>query len=165
MQEHHTDDKTSYRPLGVVIGVILLASAALQFSNGAFNAMQFMQHVMGLFFLIFAMFKFFNLDGFADGFQMYDIIAKKFRPYAYAYPVIELTLGTLYLSNHLPLFTNIATIAIMAISAAGVFLSMVQGNKFKCACLGTVLNVPLSTISLVENVGAGIMAVYMIGSL
>lgn len=162
MQAHHTDENTSYRPLMVVIAIIFLAAAALQVDNGEFNSMLLMDQVMGLFFLIFAMFKLFNLNGFADGFQMYDVVAKKFRGYAYVYPFIELMLGALYLSGQYMFFANVATLIVMTVSAIGVFLSMKRGYKFKCACLGTVLNIPLSTVSLVENVGMGLMAVYML---
>lgn len=116
---------------------------------------------MGLFFVTFAMFKFFDLNGFTDGFQMYDILAKKHRPYAYIYPFIELTLGLLYLSNLYPVFTNLLTVAIMSISAVGVIQSIRSGMNIKCACLGTALNVPLSTVSIAENVGMGAMALIM----
>jgi hypothetical protein len=163
--EHHNhpvEEKPSYRPLIAVIGIALFAGFALQWGYGTFQPMQFMTQVMGMFFLLLAMFKLFDLSGFADGFQMYDVVAKKFRNYAYVYPFIELMLGALYLSGQYPLFTNIVTVVVMAVSAAGVFLSMKRGYKFKCACLGTVLNVPLSTVSLVENLGMGLMALLMV---
>ncbi|MDB5477817.1 MAG: hypothetical protein JWM96_312 [Alphaproteobacteria bacterium] len=158
----HTEEKSSYRPLLAVIGIALLAAASIQAGTGAFEAMSFMNRIMGMFFLLLAMFKFFDLRGFAQGFRMYDIAAKKFQPYAYAYPFIELVLGALYLSGQFLYFAAIATVLVMAISAAGVFISMKRGYKFKCACLGTVLNVPLSTVSLTENIGMGLMAVYML---
>ncbi len=162
MQNNNIDTNTSYRPLFAVVFVILLATAALQIRNGGLDSMLMMDHIMGLFFLIFAMFKLFDLSGFADGFQMYDIVAKRFRGYAYAYPFIELILGALYLSGQLAVFTNSLTLIVMAVSAIGVFISMKRGYKFKCACLGTVLNIPLSTVSLVENIGMGAMAAYML---
>jgi hypothetical protein len=162
MQNNNIDANTSYRPLFAVVFVILLATVALQIRNGGLDSMLMMDHIMGLFFLIFAMFKLFDLSGFADGFQMYDIIAKKSRFYAYAYPFIELALGALYLSGQYMVICNLITLIIMAVSAIGVFLSMKRGYKFKCACLGTVLNIPLSTVSLVENIGMGAMAAYML---
>jgi hypothetical protein len=162
MQAHSIEEKTNYRPLMAVIGITLWASISLQAGVDGFNAMQLMNHAMGIFFLLLAMFKLFDLNGFADGFQMYDIVAKKLRGYAYAYPFIELALGALYLSGQLPVFTNLLTLVVMTISASGVFISMKRGYKFKCACLGTVLNVPLSTVSLVENLGMGVMAAYML---
>jgi hypothetical protein len=52
-----------------------------------------MHDFMGFSLVEFSMFKFFNIEGFADGFQMYDLLAKPLRPYAYLYPFMELGLG------------------------------------------------------------------------
>lgn len=161
-QMQSTEEKPSYLPLIVVLWTALFASGALQMANDSFNTLTLMNHFMGFFFLLLAMFKLFNLSAFADGFQMYDLVAKKTRLYAYIYPFIELLLGGLFLSGLFPFFTNMITVIVMAISAAGVFVSMKRGYKFKCACLGTVLNVPLSTVSLVENLGMGAMAALML---
>lgn len=117
---------------------------------------------MGLFFVIFAMFKFFDLAGFAKGFRKYDILAQNIPAYANLYPFLELALGLLYLSGRYPESTAIATTILMAISAAGILREMRRGNQFTCACLGTTLNVPLSTVSVIENLGMGAMAVLML---
>jgi hypothetical protein len=37
---------------------------------------------------------------------------------------------------------------------------MLKGQKVKCACLGTTLNVELGAISVLENLGMGAMAAY-----
>ena len=66
------------------------------------NWMDWMHDFMGFFLVVFSMFKFFNLEGFADGFHMYDLLAKPFRPYAYIYPFIELALGLGYLAHWQP---------------------------------------------------------------
>ena len=50
----------------------------------------------------------------------------------------------------------------MIVSAAGIAREMRRGNEFTCACLGTTLNVPLSTVSLIETVGMGVMAAAML---
>lgn len=148
----------TYQPLIVILTLIFLSALALQYSMPDTNWLTFMHSFMGLFFVIFAMFKLFDLSGFADGFQMYDILAKKDRRYAYAYPFIELGLGLLYLSSLYPTLTNFLTVIVMSVSAVGVIKSIRSGMNITCACLGTVLNVPLSTVSVIENVGMGIMA-------
>jgi hypothetical protein len=162
MKMENTNDKKSYLPLIILIAIVFLACIALQVSQNNVYGYQFMNHFMGFFFLFLAMFKLFDLQGFADGFQMYDVVAKFNRTYAYLYPFIELTLGFLFISNRLPILTNIMTIIVMLISVSGVLISINKGYKFKCACLGTVLNVPLSTVSVVENVGMGLMALFML---
>jgi len=156
--EHHHEKPTgleAYRPLVIVVGTALLAAAALN-SAGYW----FMHSFMGLFFCLFSMFKFFDLKGFADGFQTYDLIAKKSREYAYAYPVMELVIGLAYLSYTMPKLVYLFTVAWMAVSALGVFQNKDKGMS--CACLGTALNVPLGTVSLIENLGMGAMALLML---
>jgi len=157
MEHHHQKPAglEAYRPLIVIIGTALLAAAALHATG-----LSFMHAFMGLFFCLFAMFKFFDLKGFADGFQTYDLIAKKSREYAYAYPVMELALGLAYLSYTAPTLVYLFTVAWMALSAIGVFQNKDKGMS--CACLGTALNVPLGTVSLVETLGMGAMALLML---
>ncbi len=152
----------NYVPLMVIIGLIILICFALQIAAGSFNAHIWMQHFMGFFFVIFAMFKLINLPGFCKGFLMYDLLAKRFSAYGYIYPFIELALGLAYLSNVLPMLTNLVTLIVMAVSSLGVIKSIRDGMNIKCACLGTVLNVPLSTVSVIENVGMGLMAAGML---
>jgi hypothetical protein len=115
---------------------------------------------MGYFFIFLSLFKFFDLKGFVDGFETYDLITKRFKAYGYLYPFIEFGLGVAYLAQ-INLFTvNWITLIIMLVSGAGVLKSILSGQKIKCACLGTVLNVPLSTVSVLENFGMGTMAAY-----
>ncbi len=156
------NNRSNYLPLLIIILAIILGASAIEAAHSEFHLRHFANYFMGLFFLLFAMFKLFNLKGFADGFQMYDIIAKRKREYAYAYPFIELTLGLLYLSGYLHFMTCLVTIILMSVSAVGVIKSVFSGMNLRCACLGTVLNVPLSTVSIIENVGMGIMAVVML---
>ena len=143
-----------YRPLLTIIAIIVISALALNYRS----PMSFMHIFMGLFFVVFAMFKLFDLEGFVNGFVMYDIIAQKFRNYAYAYPFIEVILGLAYLSGIALVPTDLFTMALMFLSAAGVMRAINQGVDLKCACLGTALNVPLSMVTLIENIGMGLMA-------
>jgi hypothetical protein len=117
---------------------------------------------MGFFLCQFALFKLINLSGFADGFQMYDLAAKKFRGYAYLYPFIELGLGLAYLSFSRPIATYLITIIVMGVGAVGVIGALRRGLDIRCACMGTALNVPLSTVTLSEDIAMGVMACVML---
>ena len=117
-----------------------------------------MHDFMGFFLVVFSMFKFFDLEGFADGFQMYDLLAKAFRPYAYVYPFLELGLGLGYLARWEPPFIYAATVCLMLFGAMGVLRALLQGLDVECACMGTVLRVPLSTVALIEDFGMALMA-------
>lgn len=124
--------------------------------------MQWMQDFMGMFLSIFALVKLFNLPKFADGFQMYDLLAKHFRPYALVYPFIELTLGLGYLSRWEPPFIQVATIVVLGFGALGVSQALRHGLDINCACMGNILKVPLSTVALTEDLGMVLMAAVML---
>jgi hypothetical protein len=117
---------------------------------------------MGLFLCCFAMFKIFDLPGFADGFEMYDVVAKRTRAYAYLYPFIELALGLSYLAFFAPIATYLATLAVMGVSSAGVIRALQDDLDIHCPCMGSVLRVPLSTVTLSEDLGMGLMATVML---
>lgn len=150
---------SNYSPLITIIVFCLLIPTA---QIDPYDYSKYMDYFMGYFFIFLSMFKFFNLKGFVDGFATYDLITQKIRAYGYLYPFIELGLGLSYLSEHNLLITYVLTVLIMAISGAGVIKSILSGQKLKCACLGTSLNVPLSMVSVIENVGMGAMAAYQL---
>jgi hypothetical protein len=147
----------TYRPLIVIITTLVLAAWALRHTG-----LGFMYSFMGLFFVVFAMFKLLDVAGFAKSFSGYDLVARRFPAYAYAYPWIELVLGLAYLDYWHPPLINLLTLALMALGAAGIATSLSDGRKLPCACLGTALNVPLGAVSIVENVGMGTMAAIML---
>ncbi len=148
-----------YIPLMVIVGLALLAACAKQYAYAeSWDWMGWMHDFMGFFLVVFSMFKFFNMEGFSDGFQMYDLLAKPFRPYAYIYPFIELGLGLGYLAHWQPTVIYTATIVVMLFGSLGVFRALAKGLDLNCACMGTVLKVPLSTVALLEDLGMAAMA-------
>jgi hypothetical protein len=150
-----------YLPLFVILALTLLAATARQAATDAWDGREWMHDFMGLFLVVFSMFKFFDLPGFADGFQKYDLLENPFRPYGYAYPFLELGLGLGYLARwNLPL-VYAATTLVMAFGALGVIRALRRGLDVRCACLGTVLKVPLSTVALTEDLGMAVMAAAM----
>ena len=148
-----------YWPLFVLVIIAALAALALTSPK---NLFVWMHYFMGFFFCQFAMLKLFHPSDFADGFQMYDLVAKRFRVYAYLYPLIELGLGLAYLSFSRPMMTYIITILVMGVGAIGVIRALKRGLDIRCACMGTVLDVPLSTVTLSEDISMGVMAILML---
>ncbi len=103
-----------------------------------------------------------DLPSFAMGYQEYDLIAKRVKAWGYAYPFIELVLGVLYLLViHSPIL-HIVTIVMSAIICLSVLIKLSKHEKFQCLCLGTVLKVPLTIVSLIEYAAMGIMAAIML---
>jgi len=124
--------------------------------------MQWMRHFMAGFFLVFSFFKFLNLSGFATSYAMYDIIAKRFPAWGYLYACIEFLLGIAFLINFNLLFTNLATLVVMSISIIGVLQSVLNKRKIQCACLGDVFNLPMSTVTIIEDGLMILMSISMI---
>ena len=123
----------------------------MQFTNEKFDTMQWMRHFMAGFFLVFSFFKMLNLKGFAESYAMYDIIAKRIPVWGYIYAFTELALGIAYLINFNPLITNAVTFIVMSVSIIGVLQSVLNKKKIQCACLGAVFNLPMSTVTIIED--------------
>lgn len=150
-----------YWPLFALVLITVLEAMALTYGmqKGFFAWMHFF---MGLFLCKFALLKLFHPKGFVEGFQKYDLVAKKFSGYAHLYPFIELALGLSYLSFAYPVVTYVITILVMATGAVGVIRALKRGLDVRCACMGTVLDVPLSTVTLSEDIAMGAMACWML---
>lgn len=140
-----------YKPILLVFTYIIGITVLLQVATDSFDVMQWMRHFMAGFFLTFSFFKLLNLQGFAESYFSYDIIAKKWFGWGYVYAFIELFLGIAFLINLAPVLTNAVTFLIMSVSIIGVLKSVLNGRKIKCACLGAVFNIPMSTITIIED--------------
>lgn len=148
----------SYRPLLIVVGYLLLAVAAATVAHGGFDWRVPMRLFMGGFFVAFSFFKMLDLRGFSDAYRGYDLVAKAVPAYGLAYPFIELVLGLAYLADWQPFWVNAATAVVMAVSLAGVLKAVWSKQRIRCACLGTGFNLPMSTVTIVEDATMLLMA-------
>jgi hypothetical protein len=140
-----------YKPVFLVFGYILGITLLVEFTNGEFLWMRWMNHFMAGFFLVFSFFKLLNLQGFAESYAMYDVVAKRWKGWGFAYAIIELVLGLAFLTGYNPILTNAVTFVVMSISVIGVLQSVFNKRKIKCACLGAVFSLPMSTITIIED--------------
>jgi cation transport ATPase len=152
----------NYKPIVLIFIFIGGGSALVQIQNTTFKWMEFMRYFMAAFFLVFSFFKLLNIQGFVDSYKMYDVVAMKFPAWAKIYVFIELTLGIAYLIDFNPLITNSVTLVVMSISIIGVLKSVLNKQKIQCACLGDVFNLPMSTVTIVEDALMIIMAALML---
>jgi hypothetical protein len=151
----------NFLPLIAIISIILAFIFIRQFYSG-FNIMSAMIDFMAGFFIVFGIFKIINLAGFAEAYQEYDLIAKSSVIYAYAYPFIELALGLCYLFRFQLTLINWITLILMIIGSAGVAIELAKGREIECACLGTVFKIPMTYVTLAEDLIMGLMALFMI---
>ena len=152
----------SYFPLLLILAYLVGAIGLIEWTLGGFDLTRAMMHFMAGFFLVFSFFKLLNLSAFADSYAMYDIVARRSRAYALAYPFIELALGLAYLVPANSVVTNLVTLVVMGVSAVGVVQSLFSKQKIRCACLGAVFNLPMSFVTLVEDGLMIAMAAWML---
>lgn len=111
-----------------------------------------MQIFMGLFFIIFSFFKFLDYDSFPTSFIRYDPLAKKIPFYANLYPFLETALGIAFLIEwNLPVVLTISLL-VLSITSLGVIKTLVNKTEINCACLGTLLKLPMTEATLIENI-------------
>lgn len=152
--EDITENKSwfaTYKPILLIFAYITTLSIIAGWNENNFETMKAMNVFMSGFFLTFSFFKMLDLNGFADSYTMYDIIAKRFKPWSYIYAFIELALGISYAINFQPILTNLTTLIVMTISIIGVLQSVLHKKKIRCACLGAVFNLPMSTVTIIED--------------
>lgn len=169
---HHTTSAAetrswfdTYKPIFLIFFYITLVAIIAATSATGFDWMTGMRVFMSGFFLAFSFFKFLDLKGFADSYSTYDVIAKNFPAWGFMYAFIELLLGIAYAVNFQPFLTNAVTFVVMTVSITGVLQSVLTKRKIQCACLGAVFNLPMSTVTIIEDAlmifMSGIMMLYM----
>jgi copper chaperone CopZ len=171
----------TYYPLLLIVAFILGASLLLQVGQHAaamgepmgllmhfgmglttVTSGETMRYFMAGFFLVFSFFKLLDIPAFATAYTGYDLLAARWNGWGLVYPFVELALGIAYLSNFNPLLTHWATIIVMGFSAIGVIRAVTNKTQIQCACLGTVFKLPMSTVTIVEDVGMVLMAAWML---
>jgi len=145
-QEPWYRSQTFARVFPWVLAVVLIGGSIWAYLG------DFMILYMGIFFILFSLMKMLDWSGFVKAFAQYDLIAKNVSFYGWLYPGIELTLGVLYLTNTFITGAAWATVFIMGIGAIGVGKNLLSKNQVKCACLGTKINVPLTKVTLLEDI-------------
>lgn len=148
----------SYTPLMVIIGLILLVTFTLGVKEGDILSSSSIERFMIGFFLVFGGFKLLDLKGFAEGYSTYDLLAKRVSGYGYVYPFVEIFFGLAMLLAPLSRPLLWAELLVMAFSGIGVAIKVAKKEEFRCVCLGTVLKVPLTTVTLIEDFGMALLA-------
>jgi len=154
---------TSYTPVIAVFAVAASLAVTIDWLTGAplvsiAGAGRFIAVAMCLL----AMLKLQDVSRFSSMFLGYDLLARRYVPYAYVYPFAELGAGVLMLAGVLTWLSVPVALFIGGIGAVSVFKAVyVDKRDIKCACVGGSSNVPLGFVSLTENVMMVVMALAM----
>lgn len=148
------------QPLFIIFFGITVIAILFNFKSWSLN--NFMLDFMGLFYLVFSVFKLLDLKGFTSAFTMYDPLAAKHLIYAYIYPFLELLLAGLFLTRFQIPLALITTLIVLGITTFGVIKALLGRKKIACACLGALLKLPMTKATFIENTIMIGMALFML---
>ncbi len=156
-------DDTTYRPVIIIFVIAALLAIIIGFLT-QWNAgyLQVLPHFIAIAMVLLALPKLQDVESFSTMFLNYDVLAKKWVPYAYIYPYAELTAGLLMLSGLFSVVSVPIALFIGGVGAWSVFKAVyIDNRELKCACAGGNTNVPLGFVSLTENLMMLVMALWM----
>ena len=154
---------TSYTPVIAVFAVAASLALAVDWLTGApFVSVVGAGRFIAIAMCLLAMLKLQDIARFSSMFLGYDLLARRYVPYAYAYPFAELGAGVLMLAGLLTWLSVPVALFIGGIGAVSVFKAVyIDKRDIKCACVGGSSTVPLGFVSLTENVMMVVMAILM----
>ncbi|MBI0476029.1 glutaredoxin [Sphingomonas sp. MA1305] len=155
---------TRYRPVLAVFAITaLMAFAASVAAYGTPWTMRAGEWFVAFSMTVLAMLKLQDVERFSTMFLNYDLLARRWVPYAYAYPYLEAGAGVLMIAGVARWLSVPVALVIGGIGAVSVIKAVyVDKRELKCACVGGDSNVPLGALSLTENVMMVAMAVWML---
>ena len=157
-------DATSYVP---VLAVFAAAAAlALAVSHAAFGTpftIRAGEWFIAFSMVVLAMLKLQDVEKFSTMFLGYDLLARRWVPYAYLYPFAEFAADEGLRGGALDWLSIPLALFIGTVGGVSVFYAVyVQKRELKCACVGGSSKVPLGFVSLTENVMMVAMALWML---
>ena len=136
-------------PLWIILIYLLISSNLIHYQNWNFKAVSL--SFMGLFYVVFSFFKLLDIKGFSVSFQMYDPLAKKYSFYGMLYPFIEIILALMLLLKFEIIWALTISLISLSITTLGILKTLVNKKQIQCACLGTLLKLPMTEATLIEN--------------
>ena len=157
-------DATSYTPVIALFAMTALMALATSFSvYGELFTLRAAEWFISFSMIVLALLKLQDVDKFATMFLNYDLLAKRWVPYASIYPFAEGLAGVLMTAHAFDWLSIPVALFIGTVGAVSVFYAVyVQKREIKCACVGGSSNVPLGFVSLTENLMMIAMAVWML---
>ena len=154
--------KTSYRPVVALFAMTALLALAVSYAVRGAVTSQTLASFISISMVVLALSKLQDVEAFATMFLGYDILARRWVPYAYLYPFAEGLAGLLMVAGALTWLSVPVALFIGTVGAASVIKAVyIDKRKLKCACVGGASNVPLGFVSLTENLMMVAMAVWM----
>ncbi|MGR3503508.1 MauE/DoxX family redox-associated membrane protein [Pseudaestuariivita sp.] len=155
--------RTTYTPVIFLFAVAALTAVALSIGFLGAITWQTLGWFISVSMILLGMQKLRDIEGFTTMFLNYDLLARRWVPYAYVYPFVETGAGILMTGMLLTWLSAPAALIVASIGAVSVFKAVyIDRRTLKCACVGGNSNVPLGFVSLTENLMMIGMAVVML---
>lgn len=153
----------TYQPVIAVFSVtFLMAVAACLGAEGAVSAVRILELFIAFSMCVLGILKLQDLLSFATGFVQYDLVAQRYVPYSYVYPLVEAGAGVFMIAGMATWIVAPAALVVSSIGAVSVFKAVyIEKRDLNCACVGGGSSVPLGFISLTENLMMMAMAIWM----
>ena len=155
---------TSYTPVVAVFAITALMALAASYAvYGTPLTVRAGEWFVAFSMCVLAILKLQDVETFSSMFLGYDLLARRWVRYAYAYPFCEALAGVLMVAGALDWLSIPVALFIGTVSAVSVVKAVyVDKREIKCACVGGSGSVPLGFVSLTENLMMVGMAVWML---
>ena len=156
-------DRASYTPVIALFAMTALMALAASFAvEGQAFSIRAAEWFVSFSMIVLALLKLQDIDKFATMFLNYDLLARRWVPYASLYAFAEGLAGVLMTAHALPELSIPVALFIGTIGAVSVYKAVyIDKRTLKCACVGGSSKVPLGFVSLTENLMMIAMAVWM----
>ncbi|WP_267358572.1 MULTISPECIES: glutaredoxin [unclassified Methylobacterium] len=155
---------TSYTPIVAVFAMTALMALAVSYAAfGTPLTVRAGEWFVAFSMCVLAILKLQDVESFSSMFLGYDLLARRWVRYAYAYPFCEALAGVLMVAGALRWLSIPVALFIGTVGAGSVFKAVyIDRREIKCACVGGSGNVPLGFVSLTENLMMVAMAAWML---
>jgi glutaredoxin len=154
---------TTYKPVVALFSMTALMALAASYAvHGDPFTARAAEWFIAFSMAVLALLKLQNVESFATMFLNYDLLARRWVPYSYIYPIAEGLAGVLMIAGALNWLSIPVALFIGTVGAVSVFKAVyIDRRELKCACIGGNSNVPLGFVSLTENLMMIGMALWM----
>lgn len=159
-----TPKTLTYQPIiALFVATAFMAMATSYAFNGNALTTRTLEWFIAFSMVVLAIFKLQNIESFTNTFLNYDLLAKRWLPYAYIYPFAEGGAGILMIAGA---FSWISIPIALFLGMIGTFSVLkavyIDKRELTCACVGGDSRVPLGFVSLTENLMMVAMAIWML---
>lgn len=136
----------------VAIFVFLIISATTMSTLGGINVLEWLRWFMGGFMLFFGSLKLMGVETFIKVFPLYDLIAKRVRPYKYVYPFLQILLGISFFIGSFDYVRELLVVVLSISSLVGIVGIVTKRGAVRFSYLGTIIKLRFSSVVILENI-------------